>query len=376
MDRQRVREAFQMDPPAQGFWSWGDDDRSFSFQPDHPMDRNETYTIRLRHTAADRNGGTLDGNYSQVLDGDSTDDFLWKFDFPPINNEWANAIALGGSDGSIEGNNRRAWNLDVRYIDIFAPDWDGATMMWYRWTPPEGGGWFTFDLAPGTSFDSSLAVFSGDQVESLSLVAVNDNHGTRMASRVSFTALPGTNYSVVVAGKMGVDPSLVGNFRLRWYPTPPPGFAGAGLSALAGIPGSRVTLTGTNFTGATGVLFGGVAAQSFSNAPANNHDLRLTAVVPPGALPGPITVLTPHGEAVTSATFEILSPPLSVQLLSSGHVQLSWGATSGLFAVEHSQDLDRWQVLDSPPTTDTERSTLELPVPNQNAGFFRLNRKP
>jgi subtilisin family serine protease len=378
MDRQRVREAFEMNPPAQGFWSWADDDRSFSFQPDHPMDRNATYTIRLQHTAADKSGGTLDGDYSRVSEPDSRDDFVWKCDFPPINNEWANALALVGGDGSIEGNNRRAWSLDARYISIFlsqVPDWDGATMMWYRWMPPSEGGWVTFDLAPGTSFDSSLAVFNGDQLESLSLVAVNDNHGTRPASRVSFAALAGTNYSVVVAGKMGFDPNVTGNFRLTWYPTPPPGFTGSQFSPRSAAPGRAITLTGTNFTGATAVLFNGVPG-SVTNAAGNNHDLRITAVVPPGALPGPVTVVTPHGNAATTALVEVLPPPLALELLSTGEAQLTWGATSGLFVVDHSTDLRAWQPLEYAPVVDAERSTLTVPFTLERSGFFRLRRQP
>lgn len=92
------------------------------------------------------------------------------------------------------------------------------------------------------------------------------------------------------------------------YQTTPPGFTGPQLSPPSGLPGTKVTLSGTNFTGATAVLFNGVGA-SFTNHSANNLDLRITAVVPPDATSSPITIRTPHGDVTTTAVFTVLPLP-------------------------------------------------------------------
>ncbi len=57
--------------------------------------------------------------------------------------------------------------------------------------------------------------------------------------------------------------------------------------------GTVVTITGTGFTGATGVFFGFLPAVSFTV----NSDTQITAVTPLGFGPAPITVTTPGGIA-------------------------------------------------------------------------------
>ncbi|MDB5313637.1 MAG: hypothetical protein JWO38_7839, partial [Gemmataceae bacterium] len=65
---------------------------------------------------------------------------------------------------------------------------------------------------------------------------------------------------------------------------------------LAG--GTAVTITGTNFTGATGVKFGAVAATTFTV----NSPTSITAVAPAGAAAAvDVTVTTPTGTSATSA---------------------------------------------------------------------------
>ena len=376
MDRRSVEAAWELQPPAQGLWSWDDENRSFTFRPDHPLDRAGIYTVRLRYTAADQSGGTLDGDYSRVCETDSADDFVWKFEFPPANHESAGAVVLTGTEGVINGSNRRAWAHEVGEIAIVPPNWNWWNPVWYRWTPPGLGGWFTFDLTGSTAFDSLLVIGRGDRAEQLVPVAASDNHGTLRASRVSFQADAGSPYWILVASKNGSGPSDTGSFPLRWLPTPAPGFTGAEMSPSSGIPGSTVTLTGTNFSGAKAILFGGIPSAAFTNVAGNNQDLRISAVVPPGALPGPISVLTPHGDAVTTSSFDVLPPPLNVRILRNGELELSWGATSGLFAVEHSPDLGRWQILKASPATNAASSALAVSIAHSGSGYFRLKRKP
>ena len=65
-----------------------------------------------------------------------------------------------------------------------------------------------------------------------------------------------------------------------------------------------VTITGTNFTGATAVSFGGTAATSFTVVSATN----ITAIVASGTT-GTILITTPGGTATSSGTFTFIQAP-------------------------------------------------------------------
>jgi len=65
-----------------------------------------------------------------------------------------------------------------------------------------------------------------------------------------------------------------------------------------------VTISGTNFTGATSVKFNGTAA-TFSVTSATT----IQATVPAGATTGPLSATTPGGTATSAGNFTVLSPP-------------------------------------------------------------------
>jgi hypothetical protein len=70
------------------------------------------------------------------------------------------------------------------------------------------------------------------------------------------------------------------------------------FSPTRGKAGAKVTITGSNFTGATAVKFAGVKA-TFKVASAT----KITANVPSGAKTGKINVTTPAGTATSKGTF-------------------------------------------------------------------------
>ncbi len=74
-----------------------------------------------------------------------------------------------------------------------------------------------------------------------------------------------------------------------------------------GSPGTNVTITGSNFTNATAVLFNGVAAV-FSVT----NNTTIGAIVPVGASTGPITVQGPGGTNTSIANFTIDSTDLGI----------------------------------------------------------------
>lgn len=85
-------------------------------------------------------------------------------------------------------------------------------------------------------------------------------------------------------------------------PGPAPGLAPtiSSFSPASGTVGSGVSVTGTGFTGTTGVKFNGTAA-TFSVV----DDAHLMASVPSAATTGAITVTTPSGTATSASAFTV-----------------------------------------------------------------------
>jgi hypothetical protein len=76
------------------------------------------------------------------------------------------------------------------------------------------------------------------------------------------------------------------------------------FSPTAGPLGTSVTISGTNFTGATAVTFNGVSA-----AFTVNSATAIQATVPAGATTGPVSVNTPGGMAMSTSNFAVVNPP-------------------------------------------------------------------
>lgn len=83
----------------------------------------------------------------------------------------------------------------------------------------------------------------------------------------------------------------------------PPAPTIGGFTPMSGPAGTAVSITGANFTGATGVSFNGAAA-SFSVV----SDTQIAATVPAGATSGTIAVTTAAGSATSAETFTVTSP--------------------------------------------------------------------
>jgi hypothetical protein len=76
------------------------------------------------------------------------------------------------------------------------------------------------------------------------------------------------------------------------------------FSPTNGIPGTSVTITGSNFTGAEVITFNGTNA-SFNV----NSDTQISAIVPINGTTGLIAVITPYGTAVSTNNFTVVYPP-------------------------------------------------------------------
>lgn len=130
----------------------------------------------------------------------------------PANDNFASAVALPGTQGSIPGSNfngSKEAGEPAHAGDI------GGSSVWYSWTPAASGP-ATFSTF-GVLFDSTLGVYTGTDVATLTPVpgASNDDAfgpGGFTLSRVNFPAVAGTTYWIAVDGFAGEEAS----FSLNW----------------------------------------------------------------------------------------------------------------------------------------------------------------
>ena len=87
----------------------------------------------------------------------------------------------------------------------------GGKSVWWTWTAPTNGT-VTVDTV-GSSFDTLLAVYTGNSVAGLSVVASDDDSGGNRTSRLTFNATAGTTYQIAVDGYSGASGSVILNLK-------------------------------------------------------------------------------------------------------------------------------------------------------------------
>ncbi|BCM89738.1 thermophilic serine proteinase [Abditibacteriota bacterium] len=124
----------------------------------------------------------------------------WGFTPAPSNDLFANAQILLNPNGGVVGSNVGANIEDGEPQPNFH---DEGESVWYKWTAP-GNGAITFDVAGsmltnGSPMDTYLAVYTGSQLEGLTLTTEDDDDASNaptQASRVRFTVAVGTTYYI------------------------------------------------------------------------------------------------------------------------------------------------------------------------------------
>ncbi|MBL7990637.1 MAG: IPT/TIG domain-containing protein, partial [Candidatus Kapabacteria bacterium] len=193
-------------------------------------------------------------------------------------------VASGGASGA---------------VSVTAPGGTANSVMPFTFIPfptitnfsPSGhsvGGLITIT---GTNFTGATAVNFGG-VAASSFVVVN---ATTINAVVAGAGASGAVLVTTPGGTTGAPTAFT------FFPSP----SITTFSPSATSSGATITITGTNFTGAAAVSFGGVAAASFMVVNAST----ITAVVAPGGASGTISVTTPGGTVVSAMSNTFTPPP-------------------------------------------------------------------
>ncbi len=162
----------------------------------------------------------------------------------PANDNFSDRIRLTGTALNTTGANAGATSEtgEPNHANV-----SGGRSVWWTWTAPSGG---TVTLSTaGSSFDTTLAVYTGGTVGHLTAVASNDDDPGQLfalTSRVVFPVTAGTTYQIAVDGlrSQGGGTSF-GNISLGLQLVPPPP-ANDNFAGRIRLSGSTVSTTGTN----------------------------------------------------------------------------------------------------------------------------------
>ncbi len=128
---------------------------------------------------------------------------------PPANDDFASAFTIAGVNGGTNSYTIGASKEPGEPAHAFDV---GGHSVWYQWTAPLSGP-VEFNTA-GSTFDTTLGIYTGNNVTNLSFVAANDDDTAAgvHTSRLSFDAQAGVTYQIAIDG-YGGD---FGNFNLNW----------------------------------------------------------------------------------------------------------------------------------------------------------------
>jgi hypothetical protein len=241
---------------------------------------------------------------------------------PPPNDNFASAQILSGNSGTTTTTNTAATKEGGEPSHASNR---GGKSIWFQWTAPASGAW-TFTTA-GSSFDTTIAIYTGTALSNLTLVAANDDNSTGNTSSVTILATNGTTYRLAVDG-YNPDEANAGNASsgiavLAWSLA-----AGApvisSFTPSSGVPGAAVTIRGTNFTNPVTVSFNGIPATITSQSLA-----ALNVIVPVGATTGSILVGALGGSVIGPGDFQVLNPPSNDRFGSAQPIAGTSGSVSG-----------------------------------------------
>ena len=153
----------------------------------------------------------------------------------PGNDIFVDAVEIGGFRTSVIGHNIGASKESGEPNHAGN---SGGRSGWWTWTAPSNVT-VTLDTI-GSSFDTLLAVYRGNSIQSLTPVVADDQSGGHDSSRLFFSALSGITYRIAVDGFLG----QFGTITLNLQAGQPPG--NDAFASRFIISGLTNTLTGSN----------------------------------------------------------------------------------------------------------------------------------
>ncbi|MGP1665146.1 MAG: immunoglobulin domain-containing protein, partial [Rhodanobacter sp.] len=153
-------------------------------------------------------------------------------DQPPVNDAYSGAEIMIGDRGSLLGSNI---NATAETMEPFHHSSNTARRsVWYQWTP-SASGTAVIDTN-GSFFDTVLAIYTGDTLGSLQILASNDDDVLPYnASRVRIAVESGVTYRLAVDGNIS---SSFGSLMLNWRILSPPQITQQPVDAIASVGGT------------------------------------------------------------------------------------------------------------------------------------------
>jgi uncharacterized protein (TIGR03437 family) len=187
---------------------------------------------------------------------------------------------------------------------------------------------------------------------------------TATPASVASALINNSTSGVVIGAGTGSPNRLLYEAFIGSGGTPAPTISG--FSPASGGVGSSVTITGTNFTGATSVKFNGQSA-SFTV----NSSTQITATVPNCSSSGTISVTTAGGTANSSSSFSVTGCGGGSQLLLNPGFESgnngNWVTTSGVIdsSTGRPARTGSWKAwLDGYGTTHTDSCYQTVTIPS------------
>jgi subtilisin family serine protease len=261
----------------------------------------------------------------------------------------AAAITVAATGGPSGNNDTRAsFSNFGTCVDIFAP---GVNIT---------SSWATSTTATNTISGTSMAT---PHVCGAAALYIGLNPTATVAAVTSALTTNATS-GVVISPGTGSPNRLLYTGFIGSGGTPAPTISG--FSPVSGGAGSSVTITGTNFTGATSVKFNGQSA-SFSV----NSSTQITATVPNCSSSGTISVTTAGGTANSASSFSVTGcGGGSQQLLLNPGFELgnngNWTVTTGVIdsSTNRPARTGSWKAwLDGYGTTHTDSAYQTVTIP-------------
>jgi hypothetical protein len=131
----------------------------------------------------------------------------------PANDNFSAAQEISGATGSVTNANYRATKESGEPSHAGNA---GGKSLWYAWTAPRDGQ-ATISTV-GSPFNTTLGIYTGTNVASLTSITNDNDSGGSLTSRVIFNAVSNTIYKIAVDGFNGASGPAVLNWNQPFCP--------------------------------------------------------------------------------------------------------------------------------------------------------------